>query len=93
MPVIVPPLAFFLSPIARGLGIPVIIVGIGATNKGTSWGPATQFVGIILWMFGHRSFTIQSNGMYRSRFVRAVFEHSRRPRASGVVSLPRDHTG
>lgn len=74
--VIVPPLAFFLSPIARGLGVPVIVVGIGATNKGTSWGPATLFVGFLLWVFGHWSYIVASNGMYRSRLARAVFEHS-----------------
>ena len=76
MLVIVPPLAFFLSPIARGLGIPVIVVGVGATSKGTSWGPATLFVGVMLWVFGHWSFIIQSNGMYRSRLARAVFDHT-----------------
>ena len=73
---ILAPLAYFLAPFARLLAWPLMILGYGATTKGTSWGPATLASGALLWIVGHWSFVVRSGGMYRARLARAVFEHT-----------------
>jgi len=73
---ILAPLAYFLAPFARLLAWPLMILGYGATTKGTSWGPATLASGALLWIVGHWSFVVRSGGMYRSRLARAVFDRT-----------------